>query len=326
MEARGRVDEQSTRHFVHSIDVIDERGQLWCRFTKIRLWRFYLPFHGVNFHGPKDVYYLSDPWPLSLPDPAQHGSSPNGSAGDHEPQDPSARSWCSRMKPLGDLAQSALQSAASRVTLSHDEQRLFENLERPDDKKAEWLFGRFCAKDAVRSLLRKRTGERPFMADIEIETDPYGRPVARPRDQERAEDYPNVSISHTDELVVALAAIAPRVGIDVERVAPRGEGFQRIALDESERALLDVFGEDRDEGIARFWCAKESVGKALGRGLDGGPRNLVVTGVDQATGVVRVRLGPQLAAAFPDLDGAQLLAYTKREEEYVVATTLCERG
>ena len=73
-----------------------------------------------------------------------------------------------------------------------------------------------------------------------------------------------------------MAAFDRPVGIDVEHIAPRGPEFEQIAFDQQERELLDRFGDHRDEGIARFWCAKEAVAKALGRGLVEGPQTLVV--------------------------------------------------
>jgi phosphopantetheinyl transferase (holo-ACP synthase) len=242
------------------------------------------------------------------------------------------------------LVQPALQTAAARVTLSPKEQAAFKALTRPDDKKAEWLFGRFAAKDAMRMLMRQMTGERPFMADIEIESDQRGRPIASPRGTLRPDDYPNVSIAHTAGLVAAIAADAPHVGIDVERVVPRDAGFLKIAFSEDERRMLDMHGDDLDEAIARFWCAKEAVGKALGCGLGGAPQNLAVVyeqpppgkvdervgperaADDPPSGRVDVRLGPELAAELPDWADADLIVTTRRDGPYVVATTLCERA
>jgi phosphopantetheinyl transferase len=228
-----------------------------------------------------------------------------------------------RLKELNDLKQPALQLVAARVMLSPAELEDFKALRKPDDKKAQWLFGRAAAKDAVRILQRKRHGERPFMADVEIFNDEFGRPTARPRGRERPKDYPHVSIAHTAGHVAALAATTPYVGIDIERVVPREPGFEEIAFDEAERRLLDGF-ENRDQWIARFWCAKEAVGKALGRGLLGGPRGLIVSGADAESGLVEVTLGAPLTEEFPQWQGVPLVVTTCEEHELAVATTLCE--
>jgi phosphopantetheinyl transferase len=207
--------------------------------------------------------------------------------------------------------------------LSPGEFEDFKALRKPDDKKAEWLFGRAAAKDAIRILQRKLHGERPFMADVEIFNDEFGRPVARPRGRERPEDYPHVSIAHTAGHVAALASTTPYVGIDIERVIRREPGFEEIAFDEAERRLLDGF-EDRDQWIARFWCAKEAVGKALGRGLLGGPRGLTVTGAEGESGLVEVTLGAPLTEEFPQRQGVPLVVTTYEEHGLAVATTLCQ--
>jgi phosphopantetheinyl transferase (holo-ACP synthase) len=223
------------------------------------------------------------------------------------------------------MLQHVVRAATARVTLTPAELQYFRGLKGPEPKLSEWLFGRIAAKDAVRMLWWQRHGERLFPADIEIQTDAHGRPVARRRGATAGEALPAVSLAHTDGLAIGLAAFGPHVGLDVERIKPRGDGFEEIAFDDAERRLLDGFGPARDEGIARFWCAKEAVAKALGRGLIEGPRSLSVRGVDLATGRTGVVLGPALADAFPELRGILLTAWTLREKDLVVASTFCER-
>jgi phosphopantetheinyl transferase len=46
-----------------------------------------------------------------------------------------------------------------------------------------------------------------------------------------------------------------------------------------------LLGSDRDHDFARFWAAKEAVGKALGTGLDGNPRRFVVIDPDLTVAV-----------------------------------------
>jgi malonyl CoA-acyl carrier protein transacylase/phosphopantetheinyl transferase len=310
-QSRTRIAEETHWHYTHVTEVYDGAGRLWGKIDGIKLWRFYLPFHDVNFHGPKDVYFLSEEWPEAAPRPAN-------------PQlDAKPMCCCVRLRELNDLKQPALQLVGARVMLSSAELKHFLALDRPANKKAEWLFGRAAAKDAIRILQRKRHGERPFMADVEIFADDFGRPVARPRGRKRPEDYPHVSIAHAAGHIVALAAASPHVGIDIESIVSREAGFEDIAFDESERGLLDEFA-DRDEWIARFWCAKEAVGKALGRGLLGGPRGLIVRAADAASGLIEVELGNSLAEEFPALREVRVNAMTWREDDLVVATTLCE--
>ena len=310
-QSRTRIAEETHWHYTHVTEIYDDAGRLWGKIDGIKLWRFYLPFHDVNFHGPKDVYFLGEEWLEAAPSSA------------HEQADSQPQCCCVRLRELNDLKQPALQLVGARVMLSPAELKHFLALDRPADKKAQWLFGRAAAKDAVRILQRKRHGERPFMADVEIFADDFGRPVARPRGRERPPEFPQVSIAHAAGHIVALAAVAPQVGIDIESVVPREAGFVEIAFEESERRLLDQLAS-RDEWIARFWCAKEAVGKALGRGLLGGPRGLIVRAADAASGLIEVELGSHLTEEFPALAGVPLNVSTRREDDLVVATTLCE--
>jgi phosphopantetheinyl transferase len=312
LSSRGLVEHMSPRRFVHAVEAVDADGRLWCRL-KVRYWRFYFPFGEVHFHGPKDAYFLSKDWLDVLPNPD------SGTRGLPE-------AWCMRLEPPHDMLQPAMQLVGARVTLSPDEFEQYRALEKPEDKRAEWLFGRIVAKDAVRSLWRERTGERLFPADVEIEGDRYGRPLASARDPEQTEPFPNVSISHTEGVVAALAAFHPHVGIDVERIEPREASFERIAFDATERKLLDGFGADRDEGITRLWCAKEAVAKATGRGLAEGPRSVLVRAADPSSGEVQVQLGPTRAAELRELRDANLRVRTIREDTLIVATTLCEKA
>ncbi len=69
----------------------------------------------------------------------------------------------------------------------------------------------------------------------------------------------------------------------------------------------------------RLWCAKEAVGKALGRGLFGRPRALVAQDIDAQTGTVAVRVLAELAAELPEFAGVVIRADTTRDGDVVVA-------
>jgi phosphopantetheinyl transferase len=232
---------------------------------------------------------------------------------------------CVSLDPPTDLLQPAMLLVTAQITLSPAELAHFGQLKLPDRKRAEWLFGRIAAKDAVRLLWWTRERERLFPADIEIEPDAHGRPVAVFRDRGRLLEFPNVSISHSAGVSMALAAHVPCVGIDIEKVVPREKGFDEVAFDENERRLLDQFRPRRDEALTRLWCAKEAVAKALGRGLVDGPRSLAVRRIDANCGTAGVALGRRLAAEFPQFDNCLLQVHTFLDDDFVVATTLCER-
>jgi phosphopantetheinyl transferase len=158
------------------------------------------------------------------------------------------------------------------------------------------------------------------MADVEILSDQSGRPGARPRGRRSPADYPIVSIAHAAGHVAAIASTTRRLGIDIEPVAPHDAGFETVAFDDQEREFLASL-PDRNEWIARFWCAKEAVGKALGCGLAGGPRTLAVRGASPVSGQIEVALGDSLADEFSEFRGSAIRVLSWREGDLVAAAT-----
>ncbi len=312
MTARGRINHESARRFTHTVEVVGPNNRLWCTMEKLKYWRFYLPFGEFNFHGPKDDYFLSETWPEAIPF--------NGEADEISPT-----ACCVGLMPPRDLQAPGMMLASARVTLTEEELRTFRKLEVPDAKKSQWLFGRMAAKDAARILWRARTGERMVPADIAITPDEHGKPVASPIGQARPENFPLVSIAHTEGVVVSLGSFDKSPGIDLERIAHREESFEKAAFNAAERKMLPTVPADRDETITRFWCAKEAVSKALGQGLVLGPHSLEVVEFDSASGDVRIEPSSQLAEQLPgDWAEQSLLARTIRKDDLIIATILLE--
>jgi phosphopantetheinyl transferase len=165
-----------------------------------------------------------------------------------------------------------------------------------------------------------------YPADIEIDEDDYGRPVPKGWWSQETGIIPVLSMAHANRMAIAVAGPPDqRLGVDLEQIRAREQGFETVAFTDKERALLDALEVSiRDEWITRFWCAKEAVGKGLGRGLINGPKSLVVQELDTQTGTVKVALQGKLSEAFPEFVGAQIVAYTTKEENYIVASTICE--
>src|SRR5262249_46789619 len=124
---------------------------------------------------------------------------------------------------------------AQRI-LGRAERDQFRRLRTPETRQLEWLAGRTAAKEAVQQLLREHYGLELRHADVEIAPDAQGRPLVDGAWRNLVERPPVVSIAHTAGWAVALAALDPsgrlRLGIDVERVRPRGEGFADLAFTE----------------------------------------------------------------------------------------------
>ncbi|MHB1036719.1 MAG: 4'-phosphopantetheinyl transferase superfamily protein [Pirellulales bacterium] len=320
MTCRVRLGETYMRQVSHRIDLVGPDGRLWCRLDPAEYWRWYWPARYVDFFRRHDHFLLAEPWPAG--EGAADAALRAAMTGDGNGLAP--RACCMRLEPPKDLRQSVWEGALARVALSRREWRAYREMAVVEKRRSEWLFGRVAAKDAIRALWLAERGERLFPADIEIEPDPRGRPVAKRLGPAGASELPAVSISHGGGVATALAAFAPRVGLDVEAIRPQGAGFENVAFSAAERALLDRFGDQRDEGITRFWCAKEAVVKALGHGLADGPQSLAVRDMDLRTGTLRVALGPALTAVYPEFASSDILVRTARDGDIVVAVTFAD--
>jgi phosphopantetheine--protein transferase-like protein len=276
-------------------------------------WRFFWPTELYDFCRFPKRYLLSAPWETPIKGLPQDGAF-----------------VCRRVDPTPEHTRAMTMRTLVHTLLSRAERQQWRNLKGREIRRSEWLFGRAAAKDAVRQLLKERDGRAVFPADIEICQDADGRPFAHLVGSGDPAIMPSISIAHSDGRAVALAgwcAEGERLGIDIERIRPRDEAFQEIAFSQDELALLDACsGSARDEWVARLWCAKEAAAKALGTGLAEGPRSLQARNLDSATGRVEVVLGEGLARAYPELAGVTLAVYTAREDDWAVASAICERG
>ncbi len=178
--------------------------------------------------------------------------------------------------------------------LSPDERAAFNRQKLPPVALADWLLGRLAAKEAVRARLQ----HGGCHADTEIRNDVEGRPEAW-IDGERAAD---ISLAHKTFEAVAVAAMPGEfrgLGIDCEPLDPLPAEVLADAFTDAERQLIASAG-DATAWARAGWGAKEAAGKALGRGVLGGPRNVVIKSVDQKTRSLTLSLRGQMAEAFPE--------------------------
>ena len=146
-----------------------------------------------------------------------------------------------------------------------------------EEAQNDFVAGRVALKDGVRSYLR--TGDA-YLYPIEIDTyyDDNGQPMVRWEDGRPIVPTLHVSVAHKDDKGVAIVGKQP-VGVDIEKIEPKDQGFWDLAFTESEQELLHA-QPDPDIAAIQFWVAKEAYGKMLGTGLSGDPRHIVVTGID----------------------------------------------
>jgi acyl transferase domain-containing protein/4'-phosphopantetheinyl transferase EntD/acyl carrier protein len=193
------------------------------------------------------------------------------------------------------------RDAMAFLVLGPRERAAWATLGGTDKRRREWLMGRVALKDAVRRHLRDRYGLAVYAADVEVAVDADGRPAPGGPWVGVVGEAPCASLAHIDHLAVAIAGSATArhgLGIDVERLGRTGRTFEAAAFDAGERALLDT-APGHDEWALRFWCAKEALVKAVGRGFVHGPVDATVRGFDAGTGVIEVALAAELRQAVP---------------------------
>jgi phosphopantetheinyl transferase len=162
--------------------------------------------------------------------------------------------------------------------------------------------------------------------EIEIHADDRGRPIVGGDWAGAVGARPVVSLAHTEGHAVALAALGGTVGIDIEPMRQPAPGFAAAAFTDRERELLGGLpAHIADEWALRCWCAKEALAKALGVGLSN-PDDVIVTAVDAGVGRVEASITGALADLRPDLRGVPLTVFSLREDDLIVATTVCETG
>jgi len=294
----GRLDRESARHFEHSVDIIGADGRVHARLSGAKFWRFYLPFHDVNFHGRKDVYYLSENWP-------------SASFQVNENEDAvGTRSACIRLTPPADLMQPAMLSVAGRVILSDSEFRSFDQMESPAVDKGQFLFARGVAKDAVRRFWQDHNNQNTFAADIEIDLESDGEWIARRRGNGSGPDPPSLCVATAADGMAAMASDARVVGIGLQRISAESASVV-AALAPSHQDLVARLHEDPIEGALKMLAASQAMDYASRR--DSCQWDFVDVEPEQQLVKVRLDRHDESAATFVQVK-------TDRQEDWIAAT------
>ncbi len=247
----------TSRTFVFDVEVQDGHGNVWMRFQGFSLWVFDWTIRGIEAQRRPDAVYLSEAqqWP-------------------GQPNDMVVASVGRTVIPGGNL------DWICRLCLTHPEIDLFNTLDSPR-KKWEWLYGRLAAKDAVRMWMRQHFDiEQMHPLSFAILNDEQGCPYVQ-----LLEDRPGVpfiSISHVQDRSFAAVSHMP-VGIDVEPADREIDTAAKTFITSPEEfgLMASMAGvQEESQSLLRLWCAKESVGKSLGIGLDGRPNDLVAIEAD----------------------------------------------
>ena len=216
--------------------------------------------------------------------------------------------------------------ALADLILDSEEVVSWQSLRRSQHQKKQWLRGRMAAKDAVYLFLKDRHQVEVRPKDILISPDEHGKPVVSGQQVEKLGCRLCLSIAHCDMTAVAVVGQKGKawqeIGVDIERIDRNHEGLDEGGFTKGEIGLLtNILHPQRTQWLLRFWCAKEAVAKALGRGMMGSSFNLVISNVDFETGRINLTIAGQLAAELPGQTGRTFAAYTGCDEHLVFATS-----
>ena len=191
----------------------------------------------------------------------------------------------------------------SQIVLAKSERREFASMTGGTARCTEWLFGRIAAKESVRRFLAANYQARWSDADVEIYRDDSGKPHPIGKWNDLLSSKIDLAIAHTAQFVVAVVAANARVGVDVEACdRDLSDEFTRGVFTPEEQELATRVA-DAPNAILRFWCAKESVSKALGTGIRYSPKELLVDSFLPDTGEMEVRLAGQWLENFKMFTG-----------------------
>lgn len=181
----------------------------------------------------------------------------------------------------------------AKAILTDTEQEFWYQLPTKGSRRLEWLLGRAAAKDAIRQFAQENYDSELTYLNLEILSTPSGKPRVSCPHLAMAEIDLEVSISHTQGYI--LAVIAPpshQIGIDMERLGHvQMADCQSLAFTCAELKLLSQVDELELLGC---WCAKEAVAKAIGLGLQGKPRQWLITNYAKDGTQVQVTYAQQI--------------------------------
>ncbi|MBI5557458.1 MAG: 4'-phosphopantetheinyl transferase superfamily protein [Deltaproteobacteria bacterium] len=145
---------------------------------------------------------------------------------------------------------------------------------RYEKRKTEWLSGRIAAKCAAIQLENNEPRtfwEKNKWHAVRITSDRLGKPYVSVIGHGQLAHSPQISISHSKELAIGLAALE-NCGVDIQKITPAIERVENrfVALEEHHilAEVIELYG--RQTALTLLWSAKEAVKKAAaGPGIPG---------------------------------------------------------
>ncbi len=146
---------------------------------------------------------------------------------------------------------------------------------KTEKRRRDWLLGRWTAKHLVQQVLNEHG--RPVSLDqVAIRNRETGEPYLQLLSDFDSREFPfTISISHSANHAVCAVTERPfwPIGIDLEKIEPRGESFVQDYFTQDEQQLVNqATTEVRNTLITAMWSAKEAALKALHLGLQADTR------------------------------------------------------
>lgn len=168
--------------------------------------------------------------------------------------------------------------------LSEEERRRLHRFTLAKRRK-EWLAGRICAKAAIDDyFLTYGKGRKiPTWTEVTITNSDTGRPRAILAGGEQLPEGPDISISHSGDLALALAA-QTCCGVDIQKTSRTLVRVkERFCTDQEEQLVSSTVRKNNPlMPLALLWAAKEAAKKALSVTVMPGFLDLVLASVENA--------------------------------------------
>ncbi len=150
-------------------------------------------------------------------------------------------------------------------------------------RRREWLAGRICAKIAIRDYVKNRKRILLDPIDLSIVNTDGGHPVAVFAGSATPLKMPEISISHSGEFALALAAESS-CGVDIQKANQSIFRVKERFCQEPEEELLLPCTKDFDPllRLTLLWAAKEAAQKAQSGDNMPGFLDLVLTAIEPA--------------------------------------------
>jgi len=153
------------------------------------------------------------------------------------------------------------------------EEKIQYNKLKHTKRRLEWLAGRIVSKAAIRIYLDK---DALALTDMAIRAFPDNSPYVFTNAPKRMKSLPYISISHSNDVAVSLAAQIPGIGIDVEKI---NDSILEIADEfsgDDEVAQISVCTAcPRKVVLTIIWTMKEAYIKAY-RSQDVSAKDIVI--------------------------------------------------